>query len=314
MIRFYHYRVPNESLDFGLHALGSDSDVLGFCKYTVDHKTMHVYTEFGVTNVHTYFCTPTERRIEEVVVDNLPPSRLMLGWQPIANDVGQSSAHQEHIVIGQGQEDEHEEVLNANELRNGVDQSSAHQEQTDIGQGHEDRQFFAKFLNQALNDDFDPFFGIDSDNDQIMHDIQDDTIHQNQDQTMYENEDQTMLENPTIIDDAWYEISGFHEKVSMREGESSDESDEEDDIEEGHDNENSEVHGNDTIQENVNGGNADQDAQEEEEEEDSDFDGYEHCIKRKDDVEVDMRDFRFNIDVEVEDNVDEHFAHHMLGM
>jgi len=68
-IRYYHYKVPNEGLDFGLRALGSDLDVIAFCKHTSDHKIMNVYTEFDVTNLFTYICSHTKARVVEVSGD-----------------------------------------------------------------------------------------------------------------------------------------------------------------------------------------------------------------------------------------------------
>ncbi|KAI7755879.1 hypothetical protein M8C21_018386, partial [Ambrosia artemisiifolia] len=56
--RYCHYQVPGSDLDFGLRALGSDDDVIGFIKY-------------GVTTVHTYFFSPTKVRVEEITDEEL---------------------------------------------------------------------------------------------------------------------------------------------------------------------------------------------------------------------------------------------------
>jgi hypothetical protein len=98
VVRYYHYLVPGLDLDFGLRALGSDADVIGFSNYVGVHKVMDVYVELETTNVHTYFCSPTKIRIEELPDNTNQPirsSRLLLGWGESFNETGSSSVQHE---------------------------------------------------------------------------------------------------------------------------------------------------------------------------------------------------------------------------
>ncbi|CAI9294904.1 unnamed protein product [Lactuca saligna] len=81
---YYHFRLPNEGLDFGLRALGNDDDdVRNLSKYVSENKLIKVYTEHGETTLVTYFMYPNGRRrfITEEIKDEEPP-------QPISFIVG----------------------------------------------------------------------------------------------------------------------------------------------------------------------------------------------------------------------------------
>nr|KAJ0209994.1 hypothetical protein LSAT_V11C400202550 [Lactuca sativa] len=67
--RFLWVRIPNEDLIFGLRALGNDQDVCNLVKYTGANKVIQVYTEHGTTNLVTYFMSPNKRN--GVVIEEL---------------------------------------------------------------------------------------------------------------------------------------------------------------------------------------------------------------------------------------------------
>ncbi|CAI9279971.1 unnamed protein product [Lactuca saligna] len=66
---YSHFRIPNEDLIFGLRALGNDQDVCNLAKYTGANKVIQVYTEYGTTNLVTYFMSPNKRN--GVVIEEL---------------------------------------------------------------------------------------------------------------------------------------------------------------------------------------------------------------------------------------------------
>ena len=65
-IMFYHYKIPNNNLDYGLQALASDLDVLGMTKYIGKCKRFEVYVEHGFTSLETYFKSPQKVMIEQL--------------------------------------------------------------------------------------------------------------------------------------------------------------------------------------------------------------------------------------------------------
>ena len=80
---YYHFRLPNEGLDFGLRALGNDDDVRNLSKYVSENKMIKVYTEHGETTLVTYFMSPNgpRRVIIEEIEDEEPP-------QPVSPTLG----------------------------------------------------------------------------------------------------------------------------------------------------------------------------------------------------------------------------------
>lgn len=65
---WYHFLIPESDLDYGLHALRSDGDVIAFLKYTTKYKLIEVYTEHWRTTLDTYFKSPKQSK---VVIDEL---------------------------------------------------------------------------------------------------------------------------------------------------------------------------------------------------------------------------------------------------
>ncbi|GJX94638.1 hypothetical protein Tco_0349224 [Tanacetum coccineum] len=54
-IMFYHFNIPNKTLDWGLRALASDDDVVNLSQYVKDNKVIDVYIEHGETTVESYY-------------------------------------------------------------------------------------------------------------------------------------------------------------------------------------------------------------------------------------------------------------------
>nr|KAJ0218607.1 hypothetical protein LSAT_V11C300154240 [Lactuca sativa] len=71
-IVYYHYRIPNLDLDFGLKALGNDQDVIPMAQYVPQNSVINVYIEHGSTRLHTYFMSPSKVVIEKLDDDPSP--------------------------------------------------------------------------------------------------------------------------------------------------------------------------------------------------------------------------------------------------
>ncbi|KAL8253752.1 hypothetical protein R6Q59_031973 [Mikania micrantha] len=135
--RYYHYRLPDGDLDFGLLALGSDSDIIGFCKHTAKHKLMHVYTELNETTVHTYRCSPINCRIEDLsdeAFDIINQSKkqgkmLLLDW----NDKGMNDNHFDPFFGGPSQVEDNSDAPQGN-----VDHVTGEEYNGDDTNGEED--------------------------------------------------------------------------------------------------------------------------------------------------------------------------------
>ncbi|GKA49008.1 zinc finger MYM-type protein 1-like protein [Tanacetum coccineum] len=55
---FYHFRVPNNDLDYGLKALACDEDVITLSKHVGEHKLINVYIEHDLTRLNINFTSP----------------------------------------------------------------------------------------------------------------------------------------------------------------------------------------------------------------------------------------------------------------
>ncbi|CAI9264874.1 unnamed protein product [Lactuca saligna] len=69
---YYHYRIPNLDLDFGLKALGNDQDVISMTQFVPQNRVINVYVEHGSTRLHTYFMSPIKVVIEQLDDDPSP--------------------------------------------------------------------------------------------------------------------------------------------------------------------------------------------------------------------------------------------------
>ena len=65
-LMYYHFKIPNSNLDYGLQALGNDQDVLNLLKYTDKYKLIEVYIEHDSTDLETYMKSPRSLVIEEL--------------------------------------------------------------------------------------------------------------------------------------------------------------------------------------------------------------------------------------------------------
>ncbi|GKB85586.1 hypothetical protein Tco_0957858 [Tanacetum coccineum] len=71
---YYHYKIPNNNLDYGLQALGNNVDVMNLVRYIDKYRLIEVFIEQEYTVLETYFKSPQKLRLEEI--DDLESSAL----------------------------------------------------------------------------------------------------------------------------------------------------------------------------------------------------------------------------------------------
>ncbi|GJQ93219.1 hypothetical protein Tco_0004358 [Tanacetum coccineum] len=64
---YYHFKIPNNNLDFGLQELGNDADVINLVRYVDKYRLIEVYIEHEYTVLNTYLKSPQKLRLEEIV-------------------------------------------------------------------------------------------------------------------------------------------------------------------------------------------------------------------------------------------------------
>ncbi|GJZ27143.1 hypothetical protein Tco_0571396 [Tanacetum coccineum] len=64
---YYHFKIPNSNLDYGLQALGNDADVINLVRYIDKYRLIEVYIEHEYTILDTYLKSPQKLRLEEIV-------------------------------------------------------------------------------------------------------------------------------------------------------------------------------------------------------------------------------------------------------
>ncbi|KAJ9566814.1 hypothetical protein OSB04_002780 [Centaurea solstitialis] len=70
---YYHFVIPGKDLDFGLHALGSDMDILEFLKFVPQCKVFDIYIEHWSSSLNTYNISPG---VSNVVIEQLPDDEV----------------------------------------------------------------------------------------------------------------------------------------------------------------------------------------------------------------------------------------------
>ena len=112
-IMYYQFKIPNETLDCGLRALGSDYDIVNLSKYVIDINVIEIYIEHGETTVESYYMATNVENNEDVIGGDM---------------IGQSSDIGGDKVDVQGDE--------AN-LGGGGDKADIEGEKADVGSGEE---------------------------------------------------------------------------------------------------------------------------------------------------------------------------------
>ncbi|CAI9267404.1 unnamed protein product [Lactuca saligna] len=194
---YYHFRIPNEDLIFGLRALGNDQDVCNLAKYTGANKVIQVYTEHGTTNLVTYFMSPNKRNsvvIEELNEEDEVAIELKQRKQKLVHDPQHESCSSSLPLVVYGDKeapsseirDKQDKEAPSSVIRDNQDKeapSSVTRDNQDkeaplsVTRDNQDKGVQQKHeldaktvyvpigLSEMLNVDFDPFEGLhDSDN------------------------------------------------------------------------------------------------------------------------------------------------------
>ncbi|KAI7748956.1 hypothetical protein M8C21_016643 [Ambrosia artemisiifolia] len=222
--RYYHYQVPSSDLDFGLRALGSDADVIGFIKVILECRLINVYCEYGIATVHTYFCSPIKVRVDEITdeelmafdLDKVVRNRLLLRWhgddKPEANQgvvdnsdevvVNQDTTQSMHTdeVMDNHVNNVHTEEVVDNQLHNMHTEEVVvnHVDNMHTEQVVENMHFHFSFdfSNIDLNDpNFDPFFGESPTVNVPKHDV---PKHDQPQDNMHEHDNENVDEGLNI--------------------------------------------------------------------------------------------------------------------
>ncbi|GJU81832.1 hypothetical protein Tco_1284197 [Tanacetum coccineum] len=64
---YYHFKIFNNNLDYGLQALENDADVMKLVRYIDKYRLIEVYIEHEYTVLETYLKSPQKLTLEEIV-------------------------------------------------------------------------------------------------------------------------------------------------------------------------------------------------------------------------------------------------------
>ncbi|GJY27457.1 hypothetical protein Tco_0403224 [Tanacetum coccineum] len=82
---YYHFLRPILGLDYGLHQLNVDADVLEMTKYVNDNKIILVYVEHGVSNVDSSIFVTPKKRVAIAVDNHLRKAHIEIDSSPDVN-------------------------------------------------------------------------------------------------------------------------------------------------------------------------------------------------------------------------------------
>ncbi|GJW10757.1 O-fucosyltransferase family protein [Tanacetum coccineum] len=69
-IMYYHFKIPDKNLDWGLRALVSDDDIVYLSKFVKDNKVIEVYIEHGETIVESYYMPTFTEKLQLKELNN----------------------------------------------------------------------------------------------------------------------------------------------------------------------------------------------------------------------------------------------------
>ncbi|GJT78832.1 mutator type transposase [Tanacetum coccineum] len=84
-LMYYHFLIPSLGLDYGLHSLNVDADVLEMAKYVKDYKIILVYVEHGSSNVDTSIFVTPKKGVAIVVDNHLRKAHIEIDNNPDVN-------------------------------------------------------------------------------------------------------------------------------------------------------------------------------------------------------------------------------------
>ncbi|GJX68805.1 hypothetical protein Tco_0304532, partial [Tanacetum coccineum] len=94
-LMYCHFLIPSLGLDYGLHNLNVDADVLEMAKYVKDYKIILVYVEHGSSNVDTSIFVTPKKGVAIAVDNHLRKAPIEIDSNP---DVNKNLTHTCHRI------------------------------------------------------------------------------------------------------------------------------------------------------------------------------------------------------------------------
>jgi hypothetical protein len=258
---YYNFLVPGQNLDFGLRALGNDSDVLNLLQYVKDDKLIEIYTEHGTSKVGTYMnlsgCSTSSVIIEDITDEGMltQPTRnsqqittlcrrqLTLQWHEdsLMDEINNDTLINEEIVnegnvgegnVGEGMDNDHYVVMD--------DPVLTFEDGENVNNVPNDDEMIHQFMgmNDNMNQQYENVFN--EEDDEVFNE-EDDVVfnEENGQQEAFEDalsdeddseDDDFIVDEENMVEDVEVDMSEFRAAVDMDcEDALSDEDDSEDD-------------------------------------------------------------------------------------
>ncbi|GJZ06740.1 mutator type transposase [Tanacetum coccineum] len=90
-LMFYHYKLPNKGLDYGLKPMSYEADVISLIKLVANCKVVEVFVEYWLTSVDHHYLSPFKSTVEIEELDDDVLNAPLVGNSKIVNVVGESS-------------------------------------------------------------------------------------------------------------------------------------------------------------------------------------------------------------------------------
>ncbi|GJW94568.1 mutator type transposase [Tanacetum coccineum] len=84
-LMYCHFLIPSLGLDYGMHSLNIDADVLEMAKYVTDYKIILVYVEHGSSNVDTSIFVTPKKGVAIAVDNHLRKAPIKIDSSPDVN-------------------------------------------------------------------------------------------------------------------------------------------------------------------------------------------------------------------------------------
>ncbi|GJU24742.1 hypothetical protein Tco_1163363 [Tanacetum coccineum] len=94
-LMFYHYKLPNKGLDYGLKPISCDADVISLIKLVENCKVIEVFIEYWLTNVDHHYLSLFKSTVE---IEELDDDVLNAPLDNIEDEEGRGNDREEFIV------------------------------------------------------------------------------------------------------------------------------------------------------------------------------------------------------------------------
>ncbi|GKD69757.1 hypothetical protein Tco_1323847 [Tanacetum coccineum] len=144
-LMYYHFKLPNKSLDYGLRPLSCDDDLVGLINIVETFKLVEVFIEYWLTSVDHHYLSPFKPSVEiEELDDDIELNASMVeSSKKLALEYGHKNVNVEDSVCKSKKDGNMnvDENVNVDDKQNSDEKNKQDSDEDEQGRG-DDREDF----------------------------------------------------------------------------------------------------------------------------------------------------------------------------